>query len=68
MGDPGLEMLGRLLEASHDLAPDALVAAVTQAGQALDAEDVAIYLVDYEQTVGSPWAWPPRCSGSCSRP
>lgn len=51
MGDPGLEVLGRLLEASHDLAPDALAAAVTQAGQALDAEDVAIYLVDYEQTL-----------------
>jgi serine phosphatase RsbU (regulator of sigma subunit) len=51
MGDPGLEVLGRLLEASHDLAPDELVAAVTRAGQALDAEDVAIYLVDYEQTL-----------------
>jgi serine phosphatase RsbU (regulator of sigma subunit) len=51
MGDPGLEVLGRLLEASHDLAPDALVAAVTRAGQALDADDVAIYLADYEQTL-----------------
>jgi serine phosphatase RsbU (regulator of sigma subunit) len=51
MGDPGLEVLGRLLEASHELAPDALVAAVTRTGRALDAEDVAIYLVDYEQTL-----------------
>jgi hypothetical protein len=51
MGDPGLELLGHLLEASHDLAPDELVAAVTRTGQALDAEDVAIYLVDYDQTL-----------------
>jgi serine phosphatase RsbU (regulator of sigma subunit) len=51
MGDPGLEVLGRLLEASHELAPDALVAAVIRTGRALDAEDVAIYLVDYEQTL-----------------
>ena len=51
MSDPGLALLGHLLDASHDLAPDELVAAVAQAGQALDAEDVVIYLVDYEQTV-----------------
>jgi serine phosphatase RsbU (regulator of sigma subunit) len=51
MGDPGLELLGHLLEGSHDLAPDNIVAAVTAAGKALDAEDLAIYLVDYEQTV-----------------
>ena len=51
MRDQGLEVLGHLLEASHDLAPDQIVAAVAQAGRALDAEDVAIYLVDYEQTV-----------------
>jgi Stage II sporulation protein E (SpoIIE) len=51
MDDPGLRLLGQLLEASHDLAPDELVAAVTRAGRAVDAEDVAIYLVDYEQTV-----------------
>jgi hypothetical protein len=44
-------MLGHLLEASHHLAPDDLVAAVTRAGKAVDAEDVAIYLVDYEQTL-----------------
>jgi hypothetical protein len=50
MDDPGLRLLGHLLEASHDLAPDQLVAAVTRAGKAVDAEDVAIYLVDYEQT------------------
>ena len=49
--DPGLEMLGYLLDASHDLAPDDLVAAVTRAGKAVDAEDVAVYLVDYEQTL-----------------
>jgi hypothetical protein len=49
--DGGRELLGHLLEASHDLAPDALVAAVTRAGKALDAEDIAVYLVDYEQTV-----------------
>jgi Stage II sporulation protein E (SpoIIE) len=51
MSDPGLALLGHLLDASHDLAPDELVAAVARAGQALDAEDVVIYLVDYEQTV-----------------
>ena len=51
MRDPVLELLGHLLEASHDLAPDDLVAAVARAGQAVDAEDVAIYLVDYEQTL-----------------
>jgi serine phosphatase RsbU (regulator of sigma subunit) len=51
MDDPGLRLLGHLLEASHDLAPDELVAAVTQAGQAMDADDVAIYLADYEQTL-----------------
>jgi Stage II sporulation protein E (SpoIIE) len=56
MRDQGLEMLGHLLEASHDLAPDQIVAAVAQAGRALDAEDVAIYLVDYEQTVLVPLA------------
>jgi len=44
--DPGLEVLGHLLEASHDLAPDDIVAAVARAGRALDAEDIAIYLVD----------------------
>jgi hypothetical protein len=33
------------------LAPDQIVAAVARAGRALDAEDVAIYLVDYEQTL-----------------
>jgi hypothetical protein len=49
--DPGPELLGSLLDVSHDLAPDDLVAAVKQAGQALDAEDLAIYLVDYEQTL-----------------
>jgi stage II sporulation SpoE-like protein len=51
MRDPGVELLGHLLEASHDLAPDEIVAAVARAGQALDADDVAIYLVDYEQTL-----------------
>jgi hypothetical protein len=51
MRDPGLALLGHLLEASHDLAPDELVAAVARAGKALDAEDVAIYLVDYDQTL-----------------
>jgi hypothetical protein len=51
MGDPGLELLGHLLDASHELAPDELVAAVATAGRAVDAEDVAIYLVDYEQTL-----------------
>jgi Stage II sporulation protein E (SpoIIE) len=51
MRDPGLGLLGDLLEASHDLAPDEVVAAVARAGHALDAEDVAIYLVDYEQTL-----------------
>ena len=51
MRDASVEVLGHLLEASHDLAPDDLVAAVARAGQALDAEDVAIYLVDYEQTL-----------------
>jgi hypothetical protein len=51
MDDPGLRLLGQLLDASHDLAPDELVAAVTQAGQAVDADDVAIYLVDYQQTL-----------------
>jgi hypothetical protein len=51
MTDPGLEVLGHLLDASHDLAPDQIVAAVARAGRALDAEDVAIYLVDYQQTL-----------------
>jgi hypothetical protein len=51
MSDRGLALLGFLLDTSHDLAPDELVAAVARAGQALDAEDVVIYLVDYEQTV-----------------
>ena len=51
MDDPGLRLLGHLLEASHELAPDELVAAVTQAGQAMDADDVAVYLADYEQTL-----------------
>jgi Stage II sporulation protein E (SpoIIE) len=51
MTDPGLEVLGHLLEASHDLAPDHLVAAARQAGKALDGEDVAIYLADYEQVM-----------------
>ena len=51
MDDPGLRLLGHLLETSHDLAPDELVAAVAQAGRAMDADDVAIYLVDYEQTL-----------------
>ncbi len=51
MGDPGLRLLGHLLEASHNLAPDDVVAAVTRAGKAVNAEDVAIYLVDYEQTL-----------------
>ena len=51
MDDAGLRLLGHLLDASHDLAPDELVAAVTRAGRAVDAEDVAIYLVDYEQTL-----------------
>jgi hypothetical protein len=56
MSDPGLALLGHLLDASHDLAPDELVAAVARAGQAMDAEDVAIYLVDYEQTLLVPLA------------
>jgi hypothetical protein len=51
MSDPGLELLGHLLDSSHELAPDEIVAAVARAGQALGADDVAIYLVDYEQTV-----------------
>jgi hypothetical protein len=51
MDDPGLRLLGQLLDASHDLAPDELVAAVTRAGRAMDADDVGIYLVDYEQTL-----------------
>jgi uncharacterized protein YciU (UPF0263 family) len=56
MSDPGLALLGHLLDASHDLAPDELAAAVARAGQALDAEDVVIYVVDYEQTVLVPLA------------
>jgi hypothetical protein len=51
MRDPGLGLLGHLLQASHDLAPGEIVAAVARAGEALDAEDVAIYLADYEQTL-----------------
>jgi serine phosphatase RsbU (regulator of sigma subunit) len=51
MDDPGLRLLGHLLDASHDLAPDEIVPAVTRAGRAVDAEDVAVYLVDYEQTL-----------------
>jgi Stage II sporulation protein E (SpoIIE) len=51
MSDPGVDLLGHLLEASHDLEPDEIVAAVARAGQALDADDVAIYLVDYEQVL-----------------
>ena len=51
MDDPGPELLGHLLEASHDLEPVELVAAVARAGKAMDAEDVAVYLVDYEQTL-----------------
>jgi serine phosphatase RsbU (regulator of sigma subunit) len=51
MDDPGLHLLGHLLDVSHDLAPDELVAAVARAGGAVDAEDVAIYLVDYGQTL-----------------
>ena len=51
MDDPGLRLLGHLLDASHDLAPDEIVPAVTRAGRAVDAEDVAIYLADYEQTM-----------------
>jgi serine phosphatase RsbU (regulator of sigma subunit) len=51
MRDPGLELLGHLLEASHQLAPDELVAAVARAARAVDAEDVAIYVVDYDQTL-----------------
>jgi hypothetical protein len=50
MTDPGLRLLSHLLDASHDLAPDQIVAAVARAGRALDAEDVAIYLVDYHLT------------------
>jgi hypothetical protein len=49
MGDPGLRLLGHLLEASHNLAPDDVVAVVRRAGKAVNAADVAIYLVDYEQ-------------------
>ena len=49
--DSGLELLGHLLETSHTLAPDEIVAAVRQATTAVDAGDVAIYLADYEQTV-----------------
>ena len=51
MGEPGLRLLGHLLDASHDLAPDEVVAAAAEAGRALDAEDLAIYLVDYDQTL-----------------
>jgi serine phosphatase RsbU (regulator of sigma subunit) len=54
MHDPAVKMLGHLLEASHQLAPDELVAAIARAGQAVGAEDVAIYLVDYEQTLLAP--------------
>jgi hypothetical protein len=51
MGEPGLRLLGHLLDASHHLAPDEVVAAAAEAGRALDAEDLAIYLVDYDQTL-----------------
>jgi hypothetical protein len=51
MTDPGLDLLGHLLDASHDLEPDEIVAAVAGAGQALGADDVAIYLADYEQVL-----------------
>jgi serine phosphatase RsbU (regulator of sigma subunit) len=51
MDESGLELLAHLLEASHDLAPDDLVAAVTGAAKAIQADDVAIYLVDYEQAL-----------------
>jgi Stage II sporulation protein E (SpoIIE) len=56
MEDPGLRLLGRLLDASHDLAPDELVAEVARAGRAVDADDVAIYLADYDQRVLVPLA------------
>jgi hypothetical protein len=42
MSDPGVDLLGHQLEASHDLEPDEIVAAVARAGQAVDAEDVAV--------------------------
>jgi hypothetical protein len=51
MGEPGLRLLGRLLDASHDLAPEEVVAAAAAAARALDAEDLVIYLVDYGQTL-----------------
>ena len=51
MGEPGLRLLGHLLDASHGLAPDEVVAAAAEAGRALDAEDLAIYLVNYDQTL-----------------
>jgi hypothetical protein len=46
-----LRVLGHLLDASHEMAPDELVAVVGHAAKVLGAEDVAIYLVDYEQTL-----------------
>ena len=39
MDDPGLRLLGHLLDASHDLAPDELVAKVTQAGRAMGLQN-----------------------------
>jgi Stage II sporulation protein E (SpoIIE) len=56
MADPWAEVLGELLDAAHELPPDELVAALAGATAALGVRDLAVYLVDLEQTMLLPLA------------
>ena len=47
----GEEVLGRLLDLSHSLAPEDLGSAVAAHAAALSLSDVIVYLIDYEQRV-----------------
>ncbi|HVL99674.1 MAG TPA: PP2C family protein-serine/threonine phosphatase [Egibacteraceae bacterium] len=61
--DPGGSLLEGLVENSHLVAPDELPSLVARAAEAIEASEVVVYLVGYEQRVLTPLAGegvPPR--------
>lgn len=52
--DRGAQKFTDLVQASHLVVPDDVVALVVEHARALGAEDAALYLVDYEQRVLAP--------------
>ncbi len=67
MTDPRLRPIGRLLQAQQSTDPDRLADTLTAAVAGLGAQDVVLYLIDYEQSVLMPYP-PSSSSAAAARP